>query len=64
MLHPGFKLDYFRVQEWEADWINEAEILACKKYEDSYKGPEILDIDNDKVSLVNVPDQIRGSPNS
>jgi hypothetical protein len=32
VLHPGLKLEYFRHQSWEADWINEAEDLVGKEF--------------------------------
>src|SRR6266852_5674764 len=32
VLHPGLKLDYFHVQEWEDKWINVAENLVHEKY--------------------------------
>ena len=57
MLHPGLKLDYFHVQEWDSDWINEAKNLTRRKYEACYKKLEILDDIKEEVSLIGLHDQ-------
>lgn len=37
MLHPRHKLEYFRKQKWEEEWINTAEQILTTEYERSYK---------------------------
>jgi hypothetical protein len=37
VLHPGLKLEYFRHQRWEEEWIETAENLTCEKYLDKYE---------------------------
>ena len=32
VLHPGLKLDYFHVQEWEEKWVNVTKNLVCEEY--------------------------------
>ena len=40
VLHPGLKLEYFRQQEWEEEWIDNAEDLTYKVYVAQYEGKE------------------------
>jgi hypothetical protein len=55
VLHPGLKLDYFRVQEWEDEWVDVAENLVREEYIDAYEnqvtGNEKT-ISDDKVCLL------------
>ena len=37
VLHPGMKLEYFRNQGWEEEWIEQAETLVCEEYGAKYK---------------------------
>lgn len=37
VLHPGLKLEYFRLQKWEDEWIEAAENLVREEYIDRYK---------------------------
>jgi hypothetical protein len=37
VLHPGMKLEYFRNQKWEGDWIDEAEALVREEYAARYE---------------------------
>jgi hypothetical protein len=37
VLHPGLKLEYFRLQHWEQDWIETAENLAREEYITTYQ---------------------------
>jgi hypothetical protein len=37
VLHPGMKLEYFRNQKWEEDWIEEAENLVREEYVVTYE---------------------------
>ena len=32
VLHPGMKLEYFRNQNWEGEWIEVAENLVYDEY--------------------------------
>ena len=38
VLHPGLKLEYFRQQNWEPDWIEMAENITQEEYFDAYEG--------------------------
>lgn len=40
VLHPGLKLEYFRVQKWKTDWIEVAEDLVRDEYARNYEGKE------------------------
>lgn len=50
VLHPGLKLEYFRKQEWDVDWIENAELITRNVFDD-YRGfgPD----DGEGVTLVN-----------
>jgi hypothetical protein len=37
VLHPGMKLEYFRNQKWEGEWIEEAETLVREEYVVNYE---------------------------
>ena len=37
VLHPGMKLEYFRNQKWEGEWIDEAETLVREEYVAKYE---------------------------
>ena len=37
VLHPGMKLEYFRNQKWEAEWIEQAETLVREVYAAKYE---------------------------
>jgi hypothetical protein len=45
VLHPGLKLDYFRVQEWEEKWIDVAENLVREEYISEYENCASVDDD-------------------
>ena len=36
VLHPRYKLQYFKAVQWEADWISTAEKLLQDEYACSY----------------------------
>jgi hypothetical protein len=38
VLHPGLKLEYFRQQGWEAEWVDNAMELVREEYEAHYDG--------------------------
>ena len=40
VLHPGLKLEYFRNQQWEQEWITQAEKLVHDKYASHYQGTQ------------------------
>jgi hypothetical protein len=37
VLHPGMKLEYFRTQEWEGEWIEQADTLVRSEYATKYE---------------------------
>jgi hypothetical protein len=37
VLHPGMKLEYFRNQKWEEEWIEQAETLVREEYSAKYE---------------------------
>ncbi len=37
VLHPGMKLEYFRNQKWETEWVEEAERLVREEYVAKYE---------------------------
>ena len=37
VLHPGLKLDYFHVQDWEEKWIDVAKNLVREEYISEYE---------------------------
>ncbi len=43
VLHPGLKLDYFCVQEWEDKWINIAKNLVREEYIGEYENRVFID---------------------
>ena len=38
VLHPGLKLEYFRQQKWEPEWIKTAERMVRDEYSRTYEG--------------------------
>jgi len=36
VLHPQYKLEYFKDAKWEPEWITIAEELVCTQFELSY----------------------------
>jgi hypothetical protein len=43
VLHPGLKLEYFRGQEWEQEWIDEAENLTREEYIEKYENVNVVE---------------------
>lgn len=39
MLHPKYKLDYFRKNKWEIEWIDTVHGIARSHYDTYYKVP-------------------------
>ncbi|KAG1861090.1 hypothetical protein C8R48DRAFT_604723, partial [Suillus tomentosus] len=58
VLHPGLKLEYFRQQEWNDEWISHAKEITSEVYVKQYKGKsnpaQVLDsgTTNDLVSFL------------
>src|SRR6266478_359983 len=50
VLHPGLKLQYFKNHGWEEEWVEMAETLARKKYEQVYEQKAPTDSASDNVS--------------
>ena len=42
VLHPGLKLEYFRQEEWEDEWIDNETDLVRNAYVSRYEGKEYL----------------------
>jgi hypothetical protein len=40
VLHPGLKLEYFRQQDWEDEWIDNVTDLVHEVYVSHYEGKE------------------------
>ena len=40
VLHPKYKLDYFKGAKWEQEWIDTAEELVHTQFNRSYSKPE------------------------
>jgi hypothetical protein len=40
VLHPAYKLDYFKALRWEPEWIQEAKDLARERFDEFYKPAE------------------------
>ncbi|KAF8162012.1 hypothetical protein BJ912DRAFT_865096 [Pholiota molesta] len=52
ILHPAYKLEYFRAANWEAEWIQTAEELVRSEFDRNYSAPltsttNALDSDDD-----------------
>ena len=43
MLHPSYKLAYFRERKWRQTWIDRARDLVATEYEDHYANKSIAD---------------------
>ena len=37
VLHPWYKLEYFRKQKWEAAWVDTARAVVVEQWETYYK---------------------------
>jgi hypothetical protein len=40
VLHPGLKLEYFKQQGWEDEWVDNAKNLVHEEYSVNYEGKE------------------------
>ena len=55
VLHPGLKLEYFRQQGWEEEWVDNAETLTRKEYIAHYDGEEnVVTLAPDAANSVSV----------
>ncbi|KAE9402081.1 hypothetical protein BT96DRAFT_1017805 [Gymnopus androsaceus JB14] len=45
ILHPSFKLEYFKRLQWPQGWISDAIDIACKAWEGQYKPKESSTLD-------------------
>ena len=62
VLHPWYKILYFKNTGWEDEWVNTTEHIICCKYNDSYfhfvhskdleEGTEGPVINNNAVTMV------------
>lgn len=56
VLHPGMKLEYFRNQNWEGEWIEVAENLVYDEYA-KYEKPTTDDLDQDSAQMKEANDK-------
>jgi hypothetical protein len=47
VLHPRHKLSYFKVANWENEWIDAAKRIVCAEFEHSYANRR-LDTDDEE----------------
>jgi hypothetical protein len=52
VLHPGLKLQYFRLHKWEDEWIDTAEEIVRNEYVSKYEGKVALVDSKDTVTEV------------
>ena len=52
VLHPRHKLEYFKAQNWEHEWIQAARNIVRDEFDRSYKGSAIRD-DKDAMQVDN-----------
>jgi hAT family C-terminal dimerisation region len=50
VLHPGLKLQYFRLHEWEDEWIEAVEDLVREEYVSKYEGKAAQSHSEDTVT--------------
>ena len=43
VLHPAYKLEYFRARDWEPEWIETAESMVREEFARSYKDMDVGD---------------------
>jgi len=58
VLHPELKLKYFRLREWEKEWIEQAEKLVREEYTASYEKaatPEETSVESSPVQVCDTP---------
>jgi hypothetical protein len=52
VLHPGLKLEYFRSQEWEEEWIDLAENLTREEYIERYENLDVPEEEPEEEAMV------------
>lgn len=52
VLHPEFKLDYFKNAKWKADWIKTAEQLLQAEYKRKYVQYDIAAAEKGDIEVV------------
>jgi len=58
VLHPGLKLEYFRLREWEKEWIEQAEKMVREEYAANYEkaaAPEETSVEASPAQVSGVP---------
>ena len=58
VLHPGLKLKYFRLREWEKEWIDQAEKMVREEYAANYEkaaAPEETSVEASPAQVSGVP---------
>jgi hypothetical protein len=58
VLHPGLKLEYFRLREWEKEWIDLAEKMVREEYAANYEkaaAPEETSVEASPAQVSGVP---------
>ena len=58
ILHPGLKLEYFRLREWEKEWIDQAEKIVREEYAANYEKAAA----SEETSVEASPAQVSGVP--
>jgi hypothetical protein len=58
VLHPGLKLEYFRLREWEKEWIDLAKKMVREEYAANYEkaaAPEETSVEASPAQVSGVP---------
>jgi hypothetical protein len=58
ILHPGLKLEYFRLREWEKEWIDQAEKIVREEFAANYEKAAA----SEETSVEASPAQVSGVP--
>jgi len=58
VLHPGLKLEYFRLREWEKEWIDQAEKIVREEFAANYEKAAA----SEETSVEASPAQVSGVP--
>ncbi|KAH9920496.1 uncharacterized protein BXZ73DRAFT_104626 [Epithele typhae] len=60
VLHPGFKLEYFKTHHWQDEWIETAKTLVRNEYDLNYKHSDAAVDQDDHDDVVPVARRSRG----
>ena len=58
VLHPGLKLEYFRLREWKKEWIDQAKKMVREEYAANYEkaaAPEETSVEASPAQVSGVP---------